>query len=99
MVLFYTEGFSVREADMTTMTARGLDEVLVKKLKERAKEEGTSINAVLLKILREGLKLDKKPRMVVYHDLDHLAGTWSDKDYSEFQKKVADFEKLDKDLW
>jgi hypothetical protein len=37
--------------------------------------------------------------MVVYHDLDHLAGDWSDKDYSEFQKKAADFEKLDKDLW
>ena len=34
-------------------------------------------------------------KMVVYH----LAGTWSDKDYSEFQKKVADFEKIDKDLW
>jgi hypothetical protein len=47
----------------------------VKKLKERAKEEGTSINAVLLKILKEGLKLEKKPRMVVCHDLDHLAGT------------------------
>ncbi len=50
-------------------------------------------------LLKEGLKLEKKPRMVVYHDLDHLAGTWSDEDYSEFQKKVADFEKLDKDLW
>jgi nitronate monooxygenase len=54
---------------------------------------------ISVKELKEGLKLEKKPRMVVYHDLDHLAGTWSDKDYSEFQKKVADFEKIDKDLW
>jgi hypothetical protein len=25
---------------------------------------------------------------VVYNDLDYLAGTWSDKDFKEFQKKI-----------
>ncbi len=84
---------------MAVMTIRGLDDVTVSALKERARRGGMSINATLLNILKEQLGLKKKPRRVVYDDLDHLAGTWDKKDYSEFQKKVRDFEKIDKDLW
>jgi len=28
-----------------------------------------------------------------------LAGTWSEKDYREFQKKIEDFEKIDENMW
>jgi len=27
-----------------------------------------------------------------------LAGTWSEKDYREFQKKIEDFEKIDENM-
>jgi hypothetical protein len=37
--------------------------------------------------------------MVVYNDLDHLAGTWSDADYKEFQKRIKDFETVDETMW
>ena len=84
---------------MAVMTIRGLDEATVKALKDKAKQEGTSVNAAFLKLLGEQLGLKKKKRNATYNDLDHLAGTWSDKDYSDFQKKVKDFEKIDKDLW
>ncbi len=84
---------------MAVMTVRGLDDSTVKALKEKAKQEGTSVNATLLKILKEELGLKKRPRTVIHTDLDHLAGTWSDKDYSEFQKKIEDFEKIDENLW
>lgn len=43
--------------------------------------------------------LRKKKRMVVYNDLDHLAGTWSDKEYKEFQKIMKDFETIDETMW
>jgi len=36
---------------------------------------------------------------VVHNDLDHLAGTWSNKDYKEFQKKIKDFETIDATMW
>ena len=36
---------------------------------------------------------------VVYTDLDHLSGAWSEKDFSEFHKKIADFETVDKKMW
>jgi plasmid stability protein len=84
---------------MATMTIRGLDEMTIKALKEKAKQEGTSVNAALVKLVKEELGLKKRKRMVVYDDLDHLAGTWSDKEYKEFQKMMKDFEKIDETMW
>ena len=84
---------------MTTMTIRGLDDVTIKALKEKAKKEGSSVNAALVKLIQEGLGIKKKKRSVVYTDLDELAGTWSDKDYQEFVQATADFTKIDEDVW
>ncbi|MBN1663747.1 MAG: hypothetical protein JW943_09110 [Deltaproteobacteria bacterium] len=84
---------------MTTMTIRGLDDLTVNALKEKAKKEGSSVNAALVKLIQEELGIKKKKRNVVYNDLDHLAGTWNDKDYKEFLKATADFAKIDKDAW
>ena len=50
-------------------------------------------------MLRKELGIEKKRHTVVYHDLDHLAGTWDKKDYAEFQKIVQDFEKIDEKMW
>jgi len=84
---------------MGAMTIRGLDEMTIKALKDKAKQEGSSINAALLKILRKELGTEKKKHTVVYHDLDHLAGTWDRRDIAEFQKNVEDFEKIDEKMW
>ena len=84
---------------MGVMTLRGLDDITIKALKEKAKKEGMSINAILVKILRKELGIDKRRHTVVYNDLDHLAGTWDKKDYMEFQKAIEDFEKIDEKIW
>jgi hypothetical protein len=81
------------------MTIRGLDELTMKALKEKAKQQGMSVNSTLVKLLQEELGLKKKKRTVVHNDLDFLAGTWSGKDYKEFQKKIEDFEKIDETAW
>jgi plasmid stability protein len=99
MGLFYIREICKQEANMSTMTIRGLDELTVTALKEKAKQEGTSVNAALVKLLQEELGLKKKKRTVVYNDLDHLAGTWSDKEYKEFQKRIKDFETIDETMW
>lgn len=83
----------------TTMTIRGLEDTAVKALKEKAKRDGTSLNAAVVAILNERLGLKKRPRIVIHTDLDHLAGTWSEKDYLEFKKKTEDFEKVDEGMW
>ncbi len=43
--------------------------------------------------------IKKKKRIKTYHDLDHLAGTWSEKDAKEFRERVADMEKIDEEPW
>lgn len=84
---------------MATMTLRGIDEKTAEALKERARKEGTSINAVTLRLIRESLGLDKRKRNVIYNDLDHLAGTWSQEEVAEFERNTAVFEKVDEEIW
>jgi plasmid stability protein len=84
---------------MATMTLRGIDDAISGALKERARREDTSVNKVMLKILKESLGIEKKKRNVVYDDLDHLAGTWSPNDLIEFQNAASAFEKVDEDMW
>jgi hypothetical protein len=81
------------------MTLRGIDERTAVALKEKARKEGTSVNALLLRVLKESLGIEKKMRGFVYDDLDHLAGTWSKKDAAEFDRAVAVFEKVDEEMW
>lgn len=84
---------------MTTMTLRGIDDTIAGALKERARQEETSVNAVMLKILKESLGIEKKKRTAVYSDLDHLAGTWSAQECDDFLHATAVFEKVDEDMW
>jgi hypothetical protein len=84
---------------MSTMTLRGIDESISDALKEKARRENSSVNTVMLRIIKESLGIDKKKRAVAYNDLDHLAGTWTTKDAAEFNRAVAVFEKVDDDMW
>jgi len=51
---------------MGAMTIRGLDDVTMKALRDKAKQEGSSINAALLKILRKELGIEKG-RVYTFH--------------------------------
>ncbi len=84
---------------MGVITIRGIDNEIAKILKDKAKKEGISVNTILLKTIRNALGLEKKKRTIVYDDLDYLAGTWNEKDYLEFKKKIADFEVVDEKMW
>ena len=59
---------------MAIITLRRVDDVTAKTLKERARKEGLSVNSFLLQLVKDSLKIGKKKRSVVYHDLDPLAG-------------------------
>jgi len=41
----------------------------------------------------------EKKQFKTYHDLDHLAGTWTEEEYTEFTNATADFGKIDEELW
>jgi hypothetical protein len=40
--------------------------------------------------------VEKEP---IHHDLDHLAGTWTDDDVKMFKENLKYFEQIDKELW
>lgn len=84
---------------MTTMTIRGIDDTLAQTLKNLARSQGVSINALMLRLIREATGVDKKKRTTVYHDLDSLAGTWSQQDESEFRSTTEQFDRIDTEMW
>ena len=84
---------------MAVITLRRVDELTAKTLKERAQKEGLSVNSFLLQLVRDSLKIGKKKRSIVYHDLDHLAGTWDRNDLAEFERNTGEFERIDEQLW
>ena len=81
------------------MTLRGIDDAISGALKEKVRRKDTSVNNVMFRILKESLGIEKKKRIVVYDDLDHLAGTWSLNDLNEFENATSAFEKVDEDMW
>ena len=84
---------------METISLRGIDDELAENLKRVARKTGVSINKTVLDILRNSLGLGSKRRECVFHDLDDLAGTWSDADWQQFKKATKPFAVIDKDLW
>jgi len=85
---------------MKTITIRGVDELMSKTLRERARAESMSLNQYVLKLLRESLGLTKeKNRTRRYTDLDKLTGRWSEADLAEFEKSQEPFSIIDEELW
>ncbi|HIJ89009.1 MAG TPA: antitoxin [Desulfuromonadales bacterium] len=83
---------------MTTMTLRCIDDTLAQGLKELARSQGISLNALALRLIREATGVDKRKRTLVHHDLDTLAGTWG-KDEEAFLKTTHSLETLDEEMW
>ena len=85
---------------MATLSIRGLDDETTKLLKDAARKAGSSVNAQVLELIRQGLGLaEGRGRRGRHRDLDHLAGTWSEDDAREFEAATAAFEVVDEELW
>ena len=68
-------------------------------LKKEAAKQKTSINSLLLKIIDQGLGIAQTTKKTIFHDLDHLAGTWNSKEKKEFDDNIKSFENIDEELW
>lgn len=83
---------------MANISLRGIDENVKKMLKKQAAQNGVSINALILDYIHKGIGIDPT-RCPRHHDLDRLAGTWTEKDQEEFADAVTMFETIDDDIW
>jgi len=72
-----------------------LDETTAARLHEEAERRHLSLEELAAQLLREGLGL-KRP----YHDLDHLAGTWTAEEADAFDQRIEEmFEQVDEEAW
>lgn len=81
----------------SSLALRGIDPELRAALESEAVRLGLSLNALVLRILRESLGLSKAADL--HHDLDALAGVWSREEAVEFAEALRHFEEIDPSLW
>ena len=78
---------------------RGIDPIVMNKLKQKAKIQHTSVNVLILNCITHSLGFSHKVHKPSYDDLDYLAGTWSQEDAVELKNHTAYFETIDDELW
>ena len=66
-------------------------------LEKKASEKGLSISVFLMNVIKQIIAPEIEDK--VHHDLDELAGTWSDQEAAEFMDSVSEFGKIDRELW
>ena len=85
---------------MKQLTIRGVDADLAQALKREASRRDTSVNRLVVSLLKESVGLDNSgSRTMEYDDLDALAGTWSQEAYDEFTNRLRDQRQIDQELW
>lgn len=81
---------------MKAITVRDIPEPLAKRIQERAKRTGTSLNRTVIEMLDE--RTSDKSRGP-YRDLDHLAGTWSPEEWKDFQGTLSEQRRIEPEQW
>ena len=80
---------------MPAISVRGLDETQLDHLKEQARQQGISLNRLVLRRLTGESSAPQNQ----HHDLDDLAGTWSEEESNAFSAAIAPLEQIDQELW
>lgn len=92
--------FAINGDSMSNLSIRGLDERALTALKSRAIREDASVNTLVLRLIEQGLGLQRsKPARVRHDDLDALAGSWRPEDGVMFEQTTAPFGEIDTALW
>lgn len=86
----YNAGMTSRQYTIRAVPAR-----VDRALRKRAKEQGKSLNAVVVEALHQSITPPND--QVVHHDLDFLIGTWVDD--PKFNEAMEECERIDEEDW
>ena len=82
------------------LTLRGLGPRLQRELRDLARREGVSLNKAALRLLSKGAGLDARDEDGrIGHSLDHLIGTWTDRETDALLESIRSCEQVDAELW
>ena len=86
---------------MSTISVHGLDPVVERKLRERARERGQSLNGTVKELIEDGLApiYSTRRRARNREMFADLFGTWTDEQAAEFDRAVAEFGVVDPRDW
>ena len=85
---------------MANLSIRGLNDRALAELKRRALQEDASVNTLVLRLIEQGVGLQRlKPGLQRKDDLDALAGQWQAADAQAFEAATAPFADVDPGLW
>ena len=76
-------------------TVRAVPPDIDQRLRREAKRRGIPLNTEILDALKKGLGIEAMAHR--YSDLDDLIGSWVED--PEFDRAVADMDKIDKSTW
>jgi hypothetical protein len=88
----------MKKKPLKALTIRKMPDEVADAVRSRAQEAGLSFNRALISLLQErisGAGQKKKVR----RDLSYIAGSWSDKEYADFSRSVAEQRKIDPKMW
>lgn len=85
------------------ITLRGLDPRIQREIRELSRRERISMNKAALRLLERGsataLPQPMAPDECIGTSLDHLIGTWTDKESARFLDSIQSCEQIDEELW
>lgn len=84
---------------MKAITLRNLPDEVARLIRHRAARAGISLNRAVIEVLEELLGLGRPPAPPRHHDLDDLAGSWSEEEARAFDHALAAQRAIDPELW
>jgi plasmid stability protein len=84
---------------MKTITIRNIPPRIERAIRQRARAQKTSANKAVIGLLDDHLGSSVSEPAAEYHDLDELAGVWSEREARFFDESLARQRALDKELW
>jgi hypothetical protein len=87
--------------NLKQITIRGISPEIKKIVENEAKRKGISLNKAFISLLERttGVKGKASKKKTLYHDLDHLAGTWTKEEALALKKNLEIQRKIDESLW
>ncbi|MFN8093174.1 MAG: hypothetical protein U0599_13330 [Vicinamibacteria bacterium] len=82
---------------MNAITVRNLPPAVAKAVEEKARRDKLSLNKAIVRLLEEAT--GEASRRTLHHDLDHLAGSWSEEDERRLLEGQKEHRRIDPEMW
>jgi hypothetical protein len=82
---------------MRQLTLRAIPENVERMLRQISRTNRTSINRTAIELMKKALGISDSTRK--RRNVSALAGTWTAKEAEEFEKNIAVFETIDREVW